>query len=41
MKFIFRYVEPFRSYEFPIDDRSAKFVEILGIFPAIFLGVEN
>ena len=30
--FVCRYVEPFRTYEFPIDGRSAKFVEILGFF---------
>jgi len=34
-----RYVEPFRSYEFLIDGRLAKFVEILGFFPCqIFWG---
>jgi len=34
--FICRYVEPFRSYEFPIDGRSANFVAIWVFFPAKF-----
>jgi len=36
--FVCRYVEPFQSYEFPIDGHSAKFVEILGFFPVKFFG---
>ena len=39
--FVCRYVEPFRSYEFPFDGRSSKFVEILWFSPPNFLGVEN
>jgi len=39
--FVCRYVEPFRSNEFPIDRRSAKFVEILGFFTSqIFCGTK-
>jgi len=36
--FFCRYVEPFRSYEFPIDGRSANFVAICFFFPRNFLG---